>query len=79
MPGEPDERGRVPLEGMDGWFLLPFEQQGDEHRITLERDDGVQAVMALPEFVSRGDELSEIARLVARARDRWDEVKGLGA
>jgi hypothetical protein len=79
MPAGPDERGRVPLEGMDGWSFLPFEESGDEHRITLERDDGVQASLTLPEFVVRGDELSEIARLVARARDRWDELKGLGA
>lgn len=79
MPAAPDESGRVPLEGMDSWSFLPFEAQGDEHRITLERDDGVQAAMTLPEFVTRGDELSEIARLVARARDRWDELKGLGA
>jgi hypothetical protein len=75
----PDDRGRVPLQGMDGWSFLPFEEQGDQRRITLERDDGVKAAMTLPEFVTRGDELSEIARLVARARDRWDELKGLGA
>jgi hypothetical protein len=79
MAAGPDASGRVPLEGMDTWSFLSFEQQGDEHRITLERDDGVQASMMLPEFVTRGDELSEIARLVARARDRWDELKGLGA
>ena len=79
MPAGPDEHGRVPLEGMDGWSLVPFEAEGEQRRITLEREDGVQAVITVPEFVARGDELSEIARLVARARDRWDELKGLGA
>jgi hypothetical protein len=35
--------------------------------------------MTLPSFVQRGDELDQIALVVIRARQRWREVKGLGA
>jgi hypothetical protein len=72
---------RIPVEGADGWSYLPFErdEQTREHRITLVRDDGETVRMTLPSFVERGDELAEIARLVIRARERWRELKGLGA
>jgi hypothetical protein len=76
-----DEKTRVPVQGAEGWFYLPFEQLEDtgEHRITLVREDGAELQMTLPSFVEQGDELAEIARLVIRARERWRDLKGLGA
>ena len=76
------EGGRIPVEGTTGWFFEPIEpgEGGDEgRRVTLVREDGTRAEMVLPGFVQRGDELSEIARLVIRARERWRDLKGLGA
>ncbi|MGB9182985.1 MAG: hypothetical protein WCB67_02895 [Solirubrobacteraceae bacterium] len=79
--GTGDGHGKTPVSGADGWSYLPFEhsQETGEHRITLERDDGLQVAMTLPEFVEQGDELREIALQVIRARERWRELKGLGA
>lgn len=73
--------GRIPVEGADGWYFLPIEPdpQTDARHVRLVRDDGVEVAMTLPEFVQQGDELTEIARLVIRARDRVDRLKGLGA
>lgn len=77
-----DDEGRVPVAGADGWLYLPFERDEDsgEHRITLVREsDGEEVRLTLPAFVEQGDELGEIALLVIRARNRWRELKGLGA
>jgi hypothetical protein len=78
-PGE--DVTRYPVPGADGWVFLPLERNDEtrEHHITLERDDGERVEMTLPSFVEQGDELQEIARLVIRARERWGELKGLGA
>lgn len=76
-----DEERRTPVEGAEGWYYLPFEQleETKEHRIRLVREDGVEVEMTLPPFVEQGDELREIALLVIRARERWRDLKGLGA
>jgi hypothetical protein len=78
-----DEATRsTPVPDADGWSYLPFEQVPEtrEHHITLIRDrDGETIEMTLPSFVERGDELDQIAGLVIRARERWREIKGLGA
>jgi hypothetical protein len=78
--GEP--RRAAPVPGADGWSYAPFEEVPEtrEHHITLIRDeDGETVEMTLPSFVQRGDELDQIALVVIRARQRWREVKGLGA
>ena len=77
-----DEHGRTPVAGADGWLYLPFERDEatGQHRITLVREeDGEEVRFTLPAFVEQGDELGEIALLVIRARQRWRELKGLGA
>jgi hypothetical protein len=77
-----DAEGRAPVAGADGWRYLPFERDDatGEHRITLVREeDGEEVHFTLPSFVEQGDELGEIALLVIRARQRWRELKGLGA
>ncbi len=76
-----DRESRVPVAGAEGWFYLPFERDDEsgDHRIKLVREDGVEAHMTLPSFVERGDELADIALLVIRARERWRDLKGLGA
>ena len=76
-----DDQSRVPVTGADGWYYLPFEKLEDSgaHVVRLVREDGVQVEMTLPAFVEQGDELGEIALLVIRARERWRDLKGLGA
>ena len=77
-----DDQGRVPVAGSDSWYYLPFHrnESSGEHRITLVRDeDDEEVTFTLPAFVEQGDELGEIALLVIRARERWRELKGLGA
>jgi hypothetical protein len=72
----------TPVPGADGWSYAPFEEIPDtrEHHITLIRDeDGETVEITLPSFVQRGDELDQIALIVITARQRWREVKGLGA
>jgi hypothetical protein len=84
-PATPVEGGRVPVPGVEGWSMLPFEHIEGEgtssgaHRITLVSDGGSEAELTLPAFVEQGDELEEILRLVVRARERWAKLKGLGA
>ena len=77
-----DDQGRIPVAGADGWLYLPFERDDatGEHRITLVREEDDEEVrFILPSFVEQGDELGEIALIVIRARQRWRELKGLGA
>jgi hypothetical protein len=79
-----DSQGRTPVggEGADGWLYLPFERDDatGEHKITIVREeDGEEVTFTLPSFVEQGDELGDITRLVIRARQRWRELKGLGA
>ena len=79
--GEEEPRN-TPVPDADGWSYRPFEQVPEtrEHHITLIRDeDGETVEMTLPSFVERGDELDQIALLVIRARERWRDLKGLGA
>jgi hypothetical protein len=45
----------------------------------VREEDGEEVVFTMPDFVEQGDELGEIALLVIRARQRWRELKGLGA
>jgi len=78
----PSERSSMtPVAGADGWHYLPFlrDDETREHHITLVRDDGEEVKMTLPSFVEQGAELGEIALLVIRARERWRDLKGLGA
>ena len=77
-----DDEGRIAVAGADGWLYLPFKQdeRTGEHEITLVREeDGEEVRFTMPGFVEQGDELGEIALLVIRARERWRELKGVGA
>lgn len=80
--GAEESSRTTPVPGADGWTYLPFERSDEtrEHHITLIRaEDGETVEMTLPSFVERGDELNQIALLVLRARERWRDLKGLGA
>jgi hypothetical protein len=47
--------------------------------VTLAGPDDVHVRFTVPDFLSRGDELGEVARIVIRAWERMDRASGLGA
>jgi hypothetical protein len=76
-----DADGAVAIDGAPGWRYLPFsaEAGNDALTVTAEREDGIRVSFTVPAFVSRGDELGEVARIVIRARERTERAEGLGA
>ena len=75
-----DAEGRVGVPGADGWRYLPIRPAGgDALHVTLAGPDDVQIGFTVPDFLSRGDELGEVARIVIRAWERMDRASGLGA
>ena len=80
-PSSPyDDQGRVDVPGADGWRYLPIRPAaGDALSVTLEGPGDVRVGFTVPAFMSRGDELGEVARIVIRAWERMDRAAGLGA
>lgn len=78
-----DDQGRVAIGGLDGWRYEPFAKSGKADdlavEVTARRDDGMSVTFTVPAYVSRGDEIHEVARVVIAARERMDRSKGLGA
>jgi hypothetical protein len=76
-----DGEGRVDISGCPGWSYLPFDagSEGGPITITAEGPEGVTVTFSVPTYVSRGDELGEITRLVIRARVRMERSAGLGS
>jgi hypothetical protein len=76
-----DGDGRVDIRGCPGWKYAPFEAgaEGGPIAITAEGPDEVTVTFSVPKYVSRGDELGEITRLVIRARLRMERSAGLGS
>jgi hypothetical protein len=70
-----------PIEGAEGWSYGPFEH-GHERgpiKVRLVRDDGAQAEFSVPDFVGDPEDVRKIALIVIGAREKWADVKGLGA
>jgi hypothetical protein len=78
-----DGDGRVEIPGLPGWKYLPFETETDGEggpiRVTAEGPEGVTVTFSVPKYVSQGDELGDITRLVIHARLRMERSAGLGA
>ena len=78
-----DDHGRVAISGLDGWRYEPFTKtgEGDDHAIevTARRDDGLTVTFTVPAYVSLGEEIHQVARVVIEARERMERSKGLGA
>ena len=75
-----DEEGRIGVPDAPGWRYLPIQPAADGTlAVTLEGPDDVQVRFTVPAFLSRGDELGEVARIVIRAWERMDRASGLGA
>jgi hypothetical protein len=75
-----DAEGRIDVPGAPGWRYLPIEPAGDDAlAVTVEGPDDVRVAFTVPDFLSRGDELGEVARIVIRGWERMDRASGLGA
>lgn len=84
VPERPyDDQGRVAIGGLDGWRYDPFAKTGEGDELAVEvtarREDGMSVTFTVPAYVSRGDEIHEVARVVIEARERMERSKGLGA
>ena len=75
-----DDAGGVDISDAPGWRYLPFEGDGDERTVTVERRaDGCRLRFTVPAVVLRGSELGRIAKRVIGAQERADRSEGLGA
>jgi hypothetical protein len=75
-----DAEGRIEVPGAPGWRYLPIRPADDDALdVTLAGPEDVQVRFTVPDFLSRGDELGEVARIVIRAWERMDRASGLGA
>jgi hypothetical protein len=65
---------------MLGWSYGPFDSidAGRQRSITLIHQSGVRTSFQIPEFVSQGEEIGEIARMVIGAWERKEALKGVG-
>jgi hypothetical protein len=76
------EELHLEVPGVEGWRYLPFDVDRDREQrvIGVVRDtDGAEVRFSVPLFVEHGDDIASVAIAVIRARERWEELQGLGA
>lgn len=74
--------GVSPVPGAQGWQYGAFghDAESNEMRIPLVRtDDGTETWFVVPDYVNDADDLSQIARVVISAVERWAAAQGVGA
>jgi hypothetical protein len=66
--------------GMLGWTYGPFDSidDGNQRLIALIHQTGYRTSFQIPEFVSQGEEIGQIARIVIGAWERREALKGVG-
>ena len=57
---------------------IPTETVDDRRTITLVHESGFQTTVELPDFVSQGEEVGDVARIVIAAWERQEALKGVG-
>jgi hypothetical protein len=69
------------IPGTEGWRYGPFRTNdaGDRRTVPLIHESGFETSVELPDFVSQGDEIGDVARIVIAAWERQEAQKGLGA
>jgi hypothetical protein len=74
-----DAEGRVPVPGAPEWRYLSIRGAAD-HALTVELEgpDDAQVAFTVPDFLGRGDEIGEVARVVIRAWERTERAAGVG-
>ena len=51
---------------------------GDRRTVTLVHESGFETTVELPDFVSQGEEVGDVARIVIAAWERQEAMKGVG-
>jgi hypothetical protein len=75
-----DAQGRVDVPDAPGWqYRSIHADAGDAVRVELGGPDDARIEFIVPGFLSRGDELGEVAQIVIRAWERQERAAGLGA
>lgn len=76
-----DGDGKVDIPGAPGWKYLPIETdaEGGPITVTAEGPEGVTVTFSVPKYVSEGEQLGDITRLVIHARLRMERSAGLGS
>jgi hypothetical protein len=69
------------IPNTEGWRYGPFRtnEDGDRRTVTLVHESGFETTVELPDFVSQGDEIGDVARIVIASWERQEAQKGLGA
>lgn len=74
-----DSMGNVDVPGAPGWSYSSITGSDDGAiMVNLAGPDDIRERFVVPTFMSRGDELGEVARIVIRAWERADRASGLG-
>ena len=74
-----DARGRVGVPGAPEWTYLSIHGHADDAlAVQLEGPDDASVSFIVPKFLSRGDEIGEVARVVIRAWERTVRAAGVG-
>lgn len=75
-----DAQGRIDVPEAPGWHYVSIGGAGgDTLAVQLAGPDDVRLEFIVPNFLSRGDELGEVGRIVIRAWERKERSEGLGA
>jgi hypothetical protein len=69
-----------PIPGAERWSYGAFQDHQDNGSMTIPllREDGESIEFTVPHFVSDPEDLRSIALLVIGAREKWEDVEGLG-
>jgi hypothetical protein len=74
-----DSQGRVSIPGAPGWTYLSIHGHADDAlAVELAGPDDAHVAFVVPNFLSRGDEIGEVARVVIRAWERTVRAAGVG-
>jgi hypothetical protein len=75
-----DDEGRVGVPGAPEWTYASIGGDGgDAIAVELEGPEDARIAFTVPDFLARGDEIGEVARVVIRAWERTQRAAGLGA
>ncbi len=74
-----DAQGRVGVPGAPEWTYLSIGGHADDGlAVEMEGPDDARVAFVVPKFLSRGDEIGEVARVVIRAWERTVRAAGVG-
>jgi hypothetical protein len=75
-----DDQGHVGVPGAPEWRYASIRGDGgDALAVALAGPDEAKLAFTVPDFLARGDEIGEVARVVIRAWERTQRAAGLGA